>query len=312
MARKINNINYDRRLDKEVKLYIKKLQSVAGQPPNADINRIRLSYNAVCDAFKSELPDQVKINTHSIIRAERKISFREYKKDSNAKAQILYAHGGGFIMGGLETHNGICADICDQTGLMVTAVDYRLSPEYRHPAAFEDLLEIYKNLDQTIPVIVAGDSAGGTLVAMLANHLKHSTNPLKGQVLIYPYLGGDMTTGSYLKHSNAPCLTSADMKFYLKCWMKTGYNSVKLPLNETDFSRLPPTVIFTASDDPLNSDGINYKERINLAKGKVIHFEGEGLVHGFLRARYTSKKAKLLFKKIIETIIAISETKSKW
>ena len=309
MERKIDDIDYNIRLDKELRQYILKVQEIADNDAGTDLTKIRTSYDRVCDTFKVDIPPEVKIKTNSFKTKEKQIYYRVYEKDSKENVQILYAHGGGFIMGGLESHNDICAEICYETGLPVTAVDYRLSPEHRHPAAFEDILDIYQSLNETTPVILVGDSAGGTLVSMLANHLKGSDRTLKGQVLIYPYLGGNMKAGSYKEHALAPCLTTSNMEFYLNSWMSKKPNSIKLPLDETNFSNLPPTIVFTASDDPLNSDGINYVRKIKLSNGKAIHLEGKGLVHGFLRARHSAEKARISFSKITEVITLLSQNR---
>ena len=308
MERKIKEIDYNRRLDKDLQQYILKVQEITDNDAGTDLSKIRASYDRVCDTFKVSTPPEVKIETNSFNTKEKQINFRVYEKDPKENVQILYAHGGGFIMGGLESHNDICAEICYETGLTVTAVDYRLSPEHRHPAAFEDVLDIYQSLNKKTPVILVGDSAGGTLVSMLATHLKGSDRTLKGQVLIYPYLGGNMKAGSYKKHALAPCLTKSNMEFYLNSWLDKNYNSVKLPLDETDFSNLPPTVVFTASDDPLNSDGVDYVNKIKQSNGKAIHFEGKGLVHGFLRARHSAEKARISFSKITEVITLLAKT----
>jgi acetyl esterase len=308
MERKINEIDYNRRLDKDLRQYISKVQEITDNDAGTDLTKIRTSYDRVCDTFKVSTPPEVKIETNSFNTKEKKINFRVYEKDPEENVQILYAHGGGFIMGGLESHNDICAEICYETGLTVTAVDYRLSPEHRHPAAFDDVLDIYQSLNKKTPVILVGDSAGGTLVSMLATHLKGSDRTLKGQVLIYPYLGGNMKAGSYKEHALAPCLTKSNMEFYLNSWLDKNCNSVKLPLDETDFSNLPPTVVFTASDDPLNSDGVDYVNKIKQSKGKAIHFEGKGLVHGFLRARHSAEKARISFSKITEVLTLLAKT----
>ena len=298
----MNQSDYNIRLDADLKIYLDKLQAYSDLNTANDIKRMRNSYDRVCDAFQSKNPIDVKIQTKSVKFENRKIKIRVYEKTSNVNAQILYAHGGGFIMGGLESHNGICADICNLTGLKVTAVDYRLSPECPHPAALEDILDVYRSLNKAIPVIGVGDSAGGTLIAMLANKFKDTDIALMGQVLIYPYLGGNMDSGSYLTHADAPGLTLNDMKFYINCWQNTKVKLTNLPLGETDFSKLPPTMVFTASEDPLNSDGRAYVKKINLFKGNAIHIEGENLVHGFLRARHHAKKANSAFGKIIDAI----------
>ena len=302
MARKINNIDYEKRLDDDLKDFIKKIEKHSDPTVGEDVKKIRDSYSRVCTAFKSGLPHDVKIETKILKSNKRNIPYRVYTKNARVSAQILYAHGGGFIMGGLESHNEICADICHQTGLTVTAVDYRLSPESKHPAAFEDTRDIYRFLDPKVPVILVGDSAGATLMAMLSHHLKNKTNNLRGQVLIYPYLGGDMTTGSYLEHANAPCLTTNQMIFYRNCWRTEKKTSIKLPLNESDFLGLAPTVVFTASDDPLNLDGVSYVKKIKSVNGNAVNYQTEGLVHGYLRARHIVARARRAFSKITEAI----------
>ena len=302
MAREINNIDYEKRLDDDLKDFIKKIENHSDATAGDDIKKIRDSYSKVCTAFKSALPPEVKIETKILKSNKKKISYRVYKKNARVSAQILYAHGGGFIMGGLESHNEICADICHQTDLTVTAVDYRLSPENKHPAAFEDMLDVYRFLDPKVPIILVGDSAGATLMAMLSHYLKNKTNNLRGQVLIYPYLGGDMTTGSYLKHANAPCLTTNQMIFFVNCWRSEKKTSIKLPLNESDFLGLTPTVVFTASDDPLNLDGVSYVKKIKLVNGNAVNYQNEGLVHGYLRARHIVDKARCAFSKITDAI----------
>jgi acetyl esterase len=309
MAREIKNIDYKSRLDKEVQQYVAKTQEISDENAGTDLTKIRKSYARVCDAFSVDIPSEVKITTKSFKTKEKQINYRVYEKDSKQSIQILYAHGGGFIMGGLESHNDICADICYQTGLTVTSVDYRLSPEHRHPAAFEDVRDIYQSLSKAVPIILVGDSAGGTLVSMLASHLKGSDRTLKGQVLVYPYLGGNMKAGSYREHAFAPCLTTANMEFYRNSWMSKKFNSIQFPLDETDFSNLPPTIVFTASDDPLNSDGVDYVKKIKRSNGKAIHFEGKGLVHGFMRARHSAEKARISFSKITEVITLLSQNR---
>jgi acetyl esterase len=307
MERKVNNNYYDFILDDEIKSFISKVQKHSTDGSSTDVARLRAEYNAVCLAFLTKNSSNVKSETKIITLSDRGIPLRQYRKNSTSQVQIMYIHGGGFIMGGLDSHDSICADLCDHTGLMVTAVDYRLSPEYAHPAAFEDVVTAYNLLDKKIPTIVVGDSAGATLTAMLVNSLKGTASKALGQVLIYPYLGGDMRSGSYITHQNAPLLTTKDMQFYLKCWMQNKINSIKLPLHEESFRNLPSTIIATSSEDPLKTDGLLYKDKLLKAAVQVHHINGEGLIHGFLRARHSSKRAKRTFLKITQAIFMLSK-----
>src|SRR5262249_53609772 len=129
---------------------------------------------------------------------------------------VLYLHGGGFVVGGLESHDDICAEICAKSGLPVMAVAYRLAPEHVFPAALDDVWLAYKSLSEGgRRVIVAGDSAGANLCAaicMRACRIRYE-QPVK-QVLIYPQLGLTNDTVSYREHADAPMLRAIDCERY--------------------------------------------------------------------------------------------------
>ena len=165
---------------------------------------------------------------------------------------MLYLHGGGFVVGGLDSHDDVCAELCQRTGYELVSVDYRLAPEHLHPAAFDDALTAFEWVAKTYaqPILLAGDSAGGNLAAALAHATRgHERAPI-GQVLIYPGLGGDMSKGSYVEHAEAPMLTVRDIEFYRD--VRSGGperqgDATVAPLADTDFSGLPPTVVVTAA-----------------------------------------------------------------
>ena len=141
---------------------------------------------------------------------------------------MVYLHGGGFVVGGLHSHDDVCAEIRSRTGLAVVSVDYRLSPEHQHPAAFEDACSVVSVLPG--PLVLVGDSAGGNLAAAAA-HARRDPRIL-GQVLIYPGLGGDRQAGSYVTHANSPMLTTADLDFYGGCCQTNA--------NQSPFAQSPP------------------------------------------------------------------------
>jgi len=224
---------------------------------------------------------------------------------------VLYLHGGGFVVGGLDSHDDICAEIAAATGARVVAVDYRLAPEHRHPAAFDDALAAARAVAVEFPgpLILAGDSAGGCLAAAVAQRARAGGPAVAGQVLIYPGLGGASDRGSYLSHAHAPMLSRDDVLWYAR--IRHGGGQARCddptadPLRDSDFAGLPPSVIISAECDPLADDGRDYRDRIRAAGGRADWICEAGLVHGYLRARASVPRAAASFGRITAAIAAL-------
>lgn len=304
--------SYDRLLDAETWAFID--QSNTHYPPDAvamDVTGQRRVYDALCNAFDAGRPSGVTTSDQRIAGPATPIPLRAYRTgNSSPRATVLYLHGGGFVVGGLESHDSICAELCARTGYEVIAVDYRLAPEHPHPAQFEDALAAYRHVAAASehPFVLCGDSAGGNLAAGVANATRSDRRKPAGQVLIYPALGKDVTRGSFVTHAHAPLLTTADMVCYER--LRAGGeppvgDPTFTPLDATDFTRLPPTVVFTAICDPLASDGPAYCAQILKAGGKARCFEEEGLVHGYLRARHSVSRARDSFTRIVAALTTL-------
>ncbi|MDB5663899.1 alpha/beta hydrolase [Cypionkella sp.] len=267
----------------------------------ADQRRI---YDAMCAKFHRGYPAGV-VAKHRLIAG---VPCRIYAGAiSQPGPTVVYLHGGGHVVGGLHSHDDVCADICAATGLQVVAVDYRLSPEHQHPAAFDDASAVVRALPGKL--VLTGDSAGGNLASAVSHALRGDARIL-GQVLIYPGLGGDRSKGSYLTHAFAPMLTLADVEFY--AGIRHGGVEVQgdptvAPLQDNDFSRLPPTVAIAAECDPLADDALDYANAIRAAGGKAIAFTAPGMVHGYLRARATVPRAAASFTDICNAISALAK-----
>lgn len=217
--------------------------------------------------------------------------------------EVVYFHGGGFYVGGLHSHDDICAEICAATGLTVISVDYRLSPEHAHPAAYQDSLAVVQDRLRHGPVILVGDSAGGNLAAAVAHGTRGQA--VLGQVLIYPGLGGNHDAGSYLTHANAPMLTRADvmMGATIRHNGATGNGDpTALPLHDSSFAGLPPTLAIAAECDPIADDSATYAAAIVAAGGRAVAITEPGLVHGYLRARHRVPRAARSFARICAAI----------
>ena len=225
---------------------------------------------------------------------------------ATASGTLIYLHGGGFVVGGLDSHDDVCAEICAATGLRVVSVDYRLAPEHRHPAAYDDALAATRAAAWEGPLLLAGDSAGGTLAASVAHALR---GQIAGLVLIYPGLGGDRGRGSYLTHAQAPMLTRDDVLFYgaiRHAGAEPDDDPTAAVLHDIDFTGLPPAVIFSAECDPLADDGRDYRDAVCAAGGQADWVLERGLVHGHLRARVTVPRAAASFVRITAALAGLA------
>lgn len=253
-----------------------------------DIAGQRRVYDAMCRVFHRAYDAQ------PVDHAIAGVRVRDF---AGAAPAVVYLHGGGFVVGGLDSHDDICAEIAKATGLRVVLVDYRLSPENLHPAALEDALAVVRALGD---VVLAGDSAGGNLCAAVAARVR-----VRGQVLIYPGLGGDHDRGSYLTHAQAPMLTRDDVIFYAGVRGGDPSDPSLSPL-KGDLSGLPPTVAFGAECDPLCDDAEAYAAGIRAAGGRAVSFTEAGLVHGYLRARHSVGRARDSFSRIVAAVAALA------
>lgn len=303
---------YAARLDPALWAYIDAVN--AWYPPEIiglPIDKQRAVYDRMCRAFHRGRPPGVKTSDGLIAAAGRDIPVRRYQLAGKAaRAMVLYYHGGGFILGGLDSHDDICAEICAGTGFDVLSVDYRLAPEHVHPAAFDDAVTAFEwaAASTGLPLVLCGESAGGNLAAGVAQATRRHARAAIGQVLIYPELGGDESAGSYIEHADAPLLSLHDIAFYRdvrSAKRQSSGDPTFSPLRDTDFSGLPPTVIVTAECDPLSSDGETYRDRLVASGGKARWHEEPRLVHSFLRARATVPAAAEAFGRIIAAVAAL-------
>jgi len=274
-------------------------------------------YDKMCDVFRAPRPSGVKAVDGALSHRQRTVPIRKYWFDEatsepSAKAQIVYFHGGGYVLGGLESHDDVCAELCAATACAVMAVDYALAPENTYPADFEDALAAFEHAtnESNLPIILMGDSAGATLAASVSHKVRNSTHQPIGQILIYPALNSSAQGQSYRDHEFAPMLSLEDMEFYRSIrvagQMELCEQVECSPLVDTDFTALPPTVIFTAECDPLASDGDLYAQAIKDAGGKAHWVNEKGLIHGYLRARHTVGKAKESFARMISCVNDLS------
>jgi acetyl esterase len=286
----------------------------AKTPPGSDqwpLDRQRTAWNELCQQFRAPRPKGL---TVSDLETDG-VKFRLFVPDDQpTKTGVLYFHGGGWVLGGPETHDDMCAEMAAGAGCAVALVDYRLAPEHKHPAQLEDSLKVWRwmRAQAYADVIAAGDSAGGQMAVALALTLQELSLPqLKALVLIYPVLGNNLETASYLRNATAPCLTRGEMKFYLDCFLGSedhpNWRDEKaVPNLAQDVSGLPPCFITVAAHDPLYDDGILFAQKLQTAGVPCVLREEPELAHSYMRARHVSAAAKKGFDAIVEALRSLS------
>ncbi len=221
------------------------------------------------------------------------IPVRAYAPAAPAQALIVYYHGGGWVIGTLDEFDTLARQIVNRTGAVVVLVDYRLAPEHRYPVAAEDAWTALRWADDhleelagsRVPLIVAGDSAGGNLSAVVAQRAKAENGPdISLQVLIYPVTDADLDNASYTDPANQLLLSRDAMIWFWDHYApdpQDRKNPDASPLRAADLSGLPPAVVLTAEYDPLRDEGEAYVDKLRAAGVPVTHQRFAGQMHAF-------------------------------
>ena len=249
--------------------------------------------------------DRVAREDCSLILPGRTLGARLYRPDSiDPQNLIVTYHGGGFVVGSLDTNERLARDLCRQTNSIVLSVEYRLAPEHTFPAAHDDALDSFLWVQDAqdagqlprLPVWVSGDSAGANLAAAVCQMARARGVPQPaGQVLFYPVTDvSRMDNPSYRLFGTGYLLTRTDMEWFRAQYLitKDQYSDTRVsPLLEPDLAGLPPALILTAGRDVLRDEGEAYAARLQAAGVKVELHRFSGLVHGFVQMRCFSPTA---------------------
>lgn len=204
---------------------------------------------------------------------------RRYRPAGAVAGTVLFFHGGGYVIGDLDTHDGICRHLAD-CGLEVVALDYRLAPEHRFPAAFEDCLAAYQALPG--PVAIAGDSAGGALALAVALASAHARP--RALALFYPVADVAAEAPSYARVCDVPS-SAETMQWFWGHAFATEEDRLDLrasPLRSAHLAQVPPTFMTTAGHDPLCDEGLALADILRCAGVRVEHRHLPGQIHGYL------------------------------
>ncbi len=281
-------------ISQQLYTFVEKTESFTND--DTSLAGLRQVYDRMCQAFTPPRPDGLQVSDFSLAG----VGVRGYQPakptPSTGWPCILYMHGGGWVVGGLDSHDFICLELASALQVLVIAIDYRLAPEHPFPAAYDDCRAVWQAIQlcetpyeiDLQRLVVVGDSAGGNLAAALCLGLRDDRQPLpRAQVLVYPGLGGAADLPSRRDCFDAPLLSTSDTECYLTLYLHGSRkpSPYAMPLLAEDFSSLPPALIAVAQFDPLRDDGMLYAERLQGAGVAATLYPGKGLIHGCLRAR---------------------------
>ncbi len=226
------------------------------------------------------------------------IALRLYRPPSAKPAEklpaLVFYHGGGWVIGDLDTHDTLCRELSVQSGAAVIAVDYRLAPEHRFPAAVDDSFAALQWIAQNAAAVgidasqmaVGGDSAGGNLATVVALLARDSGGPaIRFQLLVYPATDASFTQVSHTENAGVLPLTKPVMEWFWRQYLdgRDGMTDWRAsPLNAASLINLPPAYVMTAGYDVLRDEGLDYADKLESAGVPVARRHYPGQVHGFL------------------------------
>jgi acetyl esterase len=224
------------------------------------------------------------------------ISYRRYRPlgvEAEILPTLIYYHGGGWVIGTIETHDSTCRRLANKSRCQVISIDYRLAPEHPFPTPTDDALLAFRHIRDNAAVFgadparlaVGGDSAGGNLSAAVCQACKHTGEPMPAfQMLIYPATDARRQTESHRLFAEGYFLTQELMDWFWKAYLPAGGDLGDLrlsPLLAQDVSGLPPAFVLTAGFDPLRDEGRAYANRLIDAGVKTTYVNYPGTIHGF-------------------------------
>ena len=256
----------------------------------------RRMYREMCRALQPPAPEVAAVSGFSFPGPGGPLALRLYRPRGAQEARlpaVVFFHGGGFTVGDLDTHDVPCRTLANFSRCAVLSVDYRLSPEHKFPAAFEDGVAAVRwtaahaaglGLDAE-RIVVAGDSAGGNLAAGAALALRAEGPRIALQVLIYPGLDMHGTLPSHTEFAHGYLLEREDILWFMANYLDSEADALDWrasPLLAADHRGLPPAYIVTAGFDPLRDEGAAYAQRLTASGVRVTYECFEGMIHGFV------------------------------
>jgi acetyl esterase len=282
-------------LDPTMKMMLDQMEAI-GAPPlyTMSVADARAAMDMMV-AMMGPVEDVASVDDRTIDAAGQTLAVRRYRPASvvdGPAPTLVFFHGGGFVVGSLESHDRDCRALANRAACQVIAVDYRLAPEHPFPAAAEDAIAALESIItsaaelgvDTDRIAVGGDSAGGNLAAVVALHARDAGIPLRFQLLIYPAVAGE--EGDYpsrTENASGYMLDQESIDWFMSAYLPDGapHDWRLAPMSAESHAGLAPALVITAEFDPLRDEGEAYAAKLEAAGVPAKASRYDGLIHGF-------------------------------
>lgn len=256
----------------------------------------RTAVDKMSEDSEAEPPEVAATIDGTIAIPGAELKFRRYRPlgaADGALPTLIYYHGGGWVIGTIETHDSTCRRLANKSRCQVISIDYRLAPEHPFPTPTDDGLAAFRHIRDNAGqfgadaarLAVGGDSAGGNIAAVVCQACRETGEPMPAfQMLIYPATDARRQTESHRLFGEGYFLTKDLMDWFWQAYSPHGTDQTDIrlsPLLARDFKGLPPAFVLTAGYDPLRDEGRAYAERLIEAGVKTTYVNYPGTIHGF-------------------------------
>lgn len=310
-------------LDPQAKFLLEQMEA-AGAPLMSSLSPEEARMTTDFSQLAGTPEEVAKIDNRTIPGPAGEIPVRIYTPEGEGPfPALVYYHGGGWVIGDLETVDVPCRMLANRANCVVVSVDYRLAPEHKFPAAADDSYAAAKWVVENAAsievdadrVAIGGDSAGGNLAAVVALMARDKGEiSLAYQMLIYPVTNHSYATESYTENADGYLLTKDSMVWFWDHYLRNeddGKNPYASPLQAKDLSGLPPAMVLTGEFDPLRDEGEAYAQRLKEAGVEVEAARYDGMIHGFFwmpgvleQGRKSIEQAANALKQVFEGSVA--------